>query len=102
MKVKNSIIGILLSYATLYCADVPQIQKIGLDIDTGAQIPVDSYYSAKNLEKLNKEGIQKHAPLAIIINENDEETPDDPLSYFLTKSFADILKTAFVPTIVSR
>ncbi len=101
MKRKNSILGgIVLCFATLHGADVPPISVVAPDAETGTQIPEDSYYSSANLANLPK-GKRKHAPLAIIIDQTDTEGPDQPLVGALTGNFAQMLQTAFVPTIVS-
>ncbi len=102
MKRKNSILGgIVLCFATLHGADVPPIPVVAPDAETGAQIPADNYYSSANLTRLTAEGKRKHAPLAIIIDQDDIERPANN-GGALTKNFAQILQTAFVPTIVSR
>ncbi len=67
----------------------------------GTQIPSGNYYSGANLARLNTEGTRKHAPLMIIIDQNNQENPDRDMTA-LTSTFAHMLQTAFVPTIVSH
>ncbi len=101
MKIKNGT-GILLIVVTaLHGADTPQIPLIVSDAATGAQIPPDNYYSSANLARLTTKGEKKHAPLAIIIDEVNQENPDSDYQA-LTANLAHMLQTAFVPTIVSR
>ncbi len=101
MKIKSSVIGILLSFAALHSADVPQAPVVAPDAETGAHIPPDNYYSSANLARLTAEGERKHAPLAIIVDQENIEAPAKD-HFALTLNFAYMLQTAFVPMIVSR
>ncbi len=101
MKRKNSILGIALSFATLYGADTPQAPVMVPDAETGVHIPPDNYYSGANLARLTAEGKRKHAPLMIIIDQENNENPDANFSTSLTGNLAHTLQTALVPTIVS-
>lgn len=84
---KKSIIALLISVVLAY------------DVDVSA-MPADNYYSDANLARLHTAGIRKHAPLILIIDQDDNENPDN-MSFALTQDLAGILQTAFIPAIVS-
>ena len=70
--------------------------------DQEFKIPVWSYYSDKNLKDLNKKGIRKHAPLKILIDQYNSETPDEEKTEAVTQEFSYALQAGFFPIVVSQ
>jgi len=60
-----------------------------------------SYYNEKNLQELYAQGIQRHAPMAIFIDQDQIEKPENPQSLALTRTLAYAINSNAFPILTS-